>query len=69
MTTTSDCVFCKIRDGQIPAMKIFEDERTFAAVGFRSKDSGERGGSRVRSATRDGLSGPQLPAAGGAVFV
>ena len=24
----SDCVFCKIRDGEIPAMKIDEDERT-----------------------------------------
>jgi histidine triad (HIT) family protein len=23
-----DCVFCKIRDGQIPSMKIDEDERT-----------------------------------------
>jgi len=24
----SDCVFCKIRDGQIPSMRIDEDERT-----------------------------------------
>jgi histidine triad (HIT) family protein len=24
----SDCVFCKIRDGQLPAMKVWEDERT-----------------------------------------
>ena len=24
----SDCVFCKIRDGQIPSVKIDEDERT-----------------------------------------
>ncbi|HYB41029.1 MAG TPA: HIT domain-containing protein [Candidatus Methylomirabilis sp.] len=25
-----DCVFCKIRDGQIPSVKIDEDERTLA---------------------------------------
>jgi histidine triad (HIT) family protein len=24
----SDCVFCKIRDGQIPSLKVDEDERT-----------------------------------------
>jgi histidine triad (HIT) family protein len=26
----SECVFCKIRDGQIPSVKIDEDERTIA---------------------------------------
>ena len=26
----SDCVFCKIRDGQIPSLKVDEDERTLA---------------------------------------
>jgi histidine triad (HIT) family protein len=26
----TDCVFCKIRDGQIPSLKIFEDDRTLA---------------------------------------
>jgi len=26
----ADCVFCKIRDGQIPAVTIHEDERTLA---------------------------------------
>ena len=40
MTTTSDCVFCKIRDGQIPAMKIFEDERTFAIMDINPLNSG-----------------------------
>ena len=25
-----DCVFCKIRDGQIPSTRIYEDERTLA---------------------------------------
>ena len=35
-----DCVFCKIRDGQIPAMKIFEDERTFAIMDINPLNSG-----------------------------
>jgi len=26
----TDCVFCKIRDGQIPSLRIFEDDRTLA---------------------------------------
>lgn len=26
----SDCLFCKIRDGQIPSTKVFEDDRCFA---------------------------------------
>ena len=26
----TDCVFCKLRDGQIPSMKIFEDDKTLA---------------------------------------
>jgi histidine triad (HIT) family protein len=25
-----DCVFCKIRDGQIPSFKVYEDQRTLA---------------------------------------
>ena len=25
-----DCVFCKIRDGQIPSLKVYEDSRTLA---------------------------------------
>ncbi|MBI3827640.1 MAG: HIT family protein [Candidatus Rokubacteria bacterium] len=28
----SDCVFCKIRDGQIPSVKVYEDERTLAIM-------------------------------------
>jgi len=40
MTTTTDCIFCKIRDGQIPAMKIFEDERTFAIMDINPLNSG-----------------------------
>ena len=32
MTTQQDCLFCKIVAGEIPAAKIFEDER---AIAFR----------------------------------
>src|SRR5207247_4641784 len=28
----TDCVFCKIRDGRTPAMKVFEDERTICIM-------------------------------------
>ena len=30
MTTSDDCIFCKIVAGEIPAAKIFEDERAVA---------------------------------------
>ena len=40
MTTTPDCVFCKIRDAQIPAMKIYEDERTFAIMDINPLNTG-----------------------------
>jgi histidine triad (HIT) family protein len=25
-----DCVFCKLASGEIPGMKVYEDEQTFA---------------------------------------
>ena len=28
----TDCVFCKIRDGQLPSMRIYEDDRTFCIM-------------------------------------
>jgi len=28
----SDCVFCKIRDGVLPALRVFEDERTLCIM-------------------------------------
>ncbi|MDR0965264.1 MAG: HIT domain-containing protein [Myxococcales bacterium] len=28
--TTNDCLFCRIRDGQIPSPKLFEDDVCFA---------------------------------------
>ncbi|PYM76182.1 MAG: HIT family protein [Candidatus Rokuibacteriota bacterium] len=32
MTAMSDCVFCKIRDGQIPSIKLHEDARTLCIM-------------------------------------
>ena len=36
----SDCVFCKIRDGQIPSMKIYEDERTLCIMDINPLNPG-----------------------------
>src|SRR5262245_35730551 len=36
----SDCVFCKIRDGEIPSMKIDEDERTLTFMDINPLNSG-----------------------------
>ena len=36
----ADCVFCKIRDGQIPSAKIHEDERTFVIMDINPLNSG-----------------------------
>ena len=35
-----DCVFCKIRDGQIPSFKIHEDERTITFMDINPLNSG-----------------------------
>ncbi len=35
-----DCVFCKIRDGQIPSYKVHEDERTLAFMDINPLNSG-----------------------------
>jgi len=37
---TTDCVFCKIRDGQIPSLKIFEDEKTLTFMDINPLNSG-----------------------------
>ena len=37
---TTDCVFCKIRDGQIPSFKIQEDERTLTFMDINPINSG-----------------------------
>ncbi|HET9498393.1 MAG TPA: histidine triad nucleotide-binding protein, partial [Candidatus Limnocylindria bacterium] len=28
----ADCVFCKIRDGELPSMRVYEDDRTLAIM-------------------------------------
>ena len=40
MTSDPGCVFCKIRDGQIPSAKITEDERTFAIMDINPLNAG-----------------------------
>lgn len=35
-----DCVFCKLRDGQIPSMKVFEDDKTIAFMDINPINSG-----------------------------
>ncbi len=35
-----DCVFCKIRDGQIPSVKIYDDERIFAIMDINPLNEG-----------------------------
>jgi histidine triad (HIT) family protein len=37
---SADCVFCKIRDGQLPSMKIYEDERTLAFMDINPLNAG-----------------------------
>jgi histidine triad (HIT) family protein len=37
---SADCVFCKIRDGQIPSFKIHEDERTVTFMDINPLNSG-----------------------------
>jgi len=36
----TDCVFCKLRDGQIPSMKVFEDDKTIAFMDINPINSG-----------------------------
>src|SRR3989337_3229224 len=37
---TMDCVFCKIRDGQIPSVKIYDDERPVAIMDINPLSEG-----------------------------
>jgi histidine triad (HIT) family protein len=37
---SADCVFCKIRDGQLPSMKVYEDERTLAFMDINPLNAG-----------------------------
>jgi histidine triad (HIT) family protein len=36
----ADCVFCKIRDGQIPSAKVYEDERTLCFMDINPLNTG-----------------------------
>jgi histidine triad (HIT) family protein len=36
----ADCVFCKIRDGELPAMRVYEDERTMVIMDINPLTSG-----------------------------
>lgn len=36
----ADCVFCKIRDGQLPSMRVYEDDRTLAIMDINPLTSG-----------------------------
>jgi histidine triad (HIT) family protein len=36
----SDCVFCKIRDGQIPSMKVYEDDLTLCIMDINPLNPG-----------------------------
>jgi histidine triad (HIT) family protein len=40
MTMSADCVFCKIRDGQIPSMRVYEDDRTLAFMDINPLNAG-----------------------------
>lgn len=36
----NDCVFCKIRDGQIPSLKVYEDERSLCIMDINPLNRG-----------------------------
>jgi len=36
----ADCVFCKIRDGQIPSAKVYEDDRTLCFMDINPLNTG-----------------------------
>jgi histidine triad (HIT) family protein len=37
---SGDCVFCKIRDGEIPSMRVYEDDLTLAIMDINPLNSG-----------------------------
>ena len=36
----NDCVFCKIRDGKLPSMKVYEDDKTFCIMDINPLSAG-----------------------------
>jgi histidine triad (HIT) family protein len=37
---SADCVFCKIRDGKLPAMKVYEDDETLVFMDINPLNAG-----------------------------
>ena len=37
---SDECIFCKIRDGKVPSMKVYEDERTLVIMDINPLTSG-----------------------------
>jgi histidine triad (HIT) family protein len=37
---SAECVFCKIRDGQLPSMKVYEDDRTLVFMDINPLNAG-----------------------------
>jgi histidine triad (HIT) family protein len=37
---SADCVFCKIRDGEIPSMRVYEDDLTIAIMDINPLNAG-----------------------------
>jgi histidine triad (HIT) family protein len=37
---SADCVFCKIRDGKLPSMRVYEDERTLVFMDINPLNAG-----------------------------
>lgn len=35
-----DCIFCKIRDGLVPSVRVYEDDRTFAIMDINPLNEG-----------------------------
>jgi histidine triad (HIT) family protein len=40
MSADAGCVFCKIRDGEIPSMRVYEDDRTLAFMDINPLNAG-----------------------------
>ena len=40
MSADTGCVFCKIRDGEIPSMRVYEDDRTLAFMDINPLNAG-----------------------------
>ena len=60
----SDCVFCKIRDGQIPSTRVYEDARTLVIMDINPLNPGHcLVLTRAHAATIDDAEVPDLQAA------